>query len=77
MLLKDLHVPLFFPPTIWCDNQSAIAQTVNPVYYARTKHIEVDFHFIQEKVINGDVCILYVSTVDQVADIFMKGLTSS
>lgn len=77
MLLKDLNIPLTSPPTIWCDNQSAIALAANPVYHARTKHIEVDFYFIREKVVNGDVCIQYISSVDQVGDIFTKGLTSS
>lgn len=46
MLLKDLHVPRLLPHVIWCDNQSAIALAANLVYHARTKHIEVDFHFI-------------------------------
>ena len=77
MLLKNLHKPLLSSPIVWCDNQSAIALVVNPIYHARTKHIEVDFHFIREKVINKDVEIHYISTLNQVADIFNKGLASS
>ena len=77
MLLKDLRMPLLSPPTVWCDNQSAIALAANPVYHARTKHIEVDYHFIREKVINKDIAIQYIPTLDQIADIFTKGLTSS
>ena len=49
MLFKDLQVPLTTIPTIWCDNLGAIALASNPVYHARTKHIEVDYHFIREK----------------------------
>ena len=77
MLLKDLRLPLHSPPTVWCDNQSAIALATNPVYHARTKHIEIDFHFIREKIQNKDVQVQYISTFDQVSDIFTKGLTSS
>jgi hypothetical protein len=47
------------------------------VFHARTKHIEVDYHFVREKVLNRDVLIKFISTSDQVADIFTKGLSSS
>ena len=77
MLLKDLHLPLLFSPIVWCDNQSAIALATNLVYHTHTKHIEVAFHFIQEKVVNRDVKIIYISTLNEVADIFTKCLTSS
>jgi hypothetical protein len=43
MLLKDLHISLPVPPTIWCDNIGVLALASNPVYHARTKHIEVDY----------------------------------
>ena len=42
-------------PTLWCDNLGALALASNPVYHARTKPIEVDYHFIHEKVVNQDV----------------------
>lgn len=77
MLLKDLHLPLIASPTVWCDNQSSIALVAIPIYHAQTKHIEVDVHFFRENVINRDVRIHYISTWDQVADIFTKGLASS
>ena len=46
MLFKDLSLFLHAPPTLWCDNLGALALASNPVYHARTKHIEVDYHFI-------------------------------
>jgi hypothetical protein len=76
MLFKDLGIPLFSTPRLWCDNIGALALASNPVYHARTKHIEVDYHFIREKVLNGDISIKYISTHDQLADIFTKGLNS-
>ncbi|XP_062028948.1 uncharacterized mitochondrial protein AtMg00810-like [Rosa rugosa] len=64
-------------PTIWSDNLSAIAIASNPVFHARTKHVEVDYHYVREKVVNKELQVLFVSTTDQVADTFCKGLSSS
>ena len=75
-LVKDLGLYLYDPPVLWCDNVSALAIASNPVFHARTKHIEVDFHFIRERVLRKDLQVKFVSTVDQLADIFTKGLSS-
>ncbi len=48
--------------------------TNNPVYHAKTKHIEVHYHFIKEKVLAKEIDLIHVSTEDQVADIFTKAL---
>jgi len=76
MLMKELHLTLFCPPTIWCDNSGALALASNPVFHARTKHIEVDVHFIREKVANHDIQLHHLSTLEQLADIFTKGHTA-
>ena len=76
MLFKELRVVLLAPPVLWCGNISALALASNPVFNARTKHIEVDYHLLREKVLNRDIFIKFISTSDQVADIF-KGLSSS
>ena len=76
MVLKDLGIFLCCPPTIWCDNLSALALASNPVFHARTKHIEVDYHFIWEKVVNEDIQLHHISTNDQLADILTKALSS-
>ena len=71
-LLKDLGIYLSQPPILWCDNVSALAIASNPFFHARTKHIEVDFHFIRERVLRKDLVVKFVLTVDQLADIFTK-----
>ena len=54
--------------------ESAIKIAYNPVQHAKTKHIEIRHHFIRDHVEKGDIEISYVSTKDQLADIFMKAL---
>ncbi|KAL6341321.1 hypothetical protein AAG906_032439 [Vitis piasezkii] len=73
MLLLELHVSLSSSPILWCDNIGAIALASNLVFHARTKHVEVDYHFIIEKVMNKDIQVRYISTQDQVANVFTKG----
>ncbi|TYK08058.1 putative mitochondrial protein [Cucumis melo var. makuwa] len=73
-LLCDLHVPLKTSQTLWCDNVFAISLAHNPVFHARTKHIEIDYHFVREKVIRKDIFIRYVSSNNQLADILTKPL---
>lgn len=77
MLLQHLHICISTVPTIWCDNNGAIALASNPIFHARTKHIEVDFHFIREKVANRDVSLRFLPSLDQPADVFTKGLSSA
>lgn len=74
VLLHDLHIFLPTRPTIWCDNISSISLASNPIFHAQTKHVEVDYHFIREKVLRKGLDARYVSTVDQLTDIFTNGL---
>jgi len=73
-LLSDLGQSVDAHVVIYCDNISSILLANNPVYYARTKHIEVHYHFIKEKVLAKEIDLIHVSTEDQVADIFTKAL---
>ena len=77
ILLKDLKVEEKGPMRLYCDNKSAINIAHNPVQHDRTKHIEVDRHFIKEKLDSGLICTPYVSTWDQLADVFTKGLNKT
>ncbi len=64
------------PVIIYCDNINSILLANNLVYHARTKHIEVHYHFIKEKVLAKEIDFIHVSTKDQVADIFTKALST-
>ncbi len=66
----DVHV------VIYCDNISSILLANNPVYHARTKHIDVHYHFIREKVLAKEIDLIHVSTKYQVVDIFTKALST-
>jgi hypothetical protein len=73
-LLLELHFPLSQATLVYCDNVSAIYLSGNPVQHQRTKHIEMDIHFVREKVARGQARVLHVPSRHQIADIFTKGL---
>nr|GEV15924.1 hypothetical protein [Tanacetum cinerariifolium] len=60
---------------MYCESKAAIAISCNPVQHSRTKHIDVRYHFIKEKVENGIVELLFVETEYQLADLFTKALS--
>jgi hypothetical protein len=62
------------PIVIYCDNISSILLANNPVYHAKTKHIEVHYHFIREKVVAKEIDLIHVSIEYQIVDIFTKVL---
>jgi histone deacetylase 1/2 len=73
-LLQELHVPLSSATVVYCDNVSAVYMMANPVHHRRTKHIEIDIHFVREKVALGQVRVLHVPSTHPFADIMTKGL---
>ena len=62
------------PFQVYCDNKVAISIAHNLVLRDRKKHVEVDKHFIKEKIENGTICMPYLPTSKQVADVLTKGL---
>ncbi|RVW28025.1 Retrovirus-related Pol polyprotein from transposon RE1 [Vitis vinifera] len=77
IILDDLRIKWDGPMKLYCDNKSAINIAHNPIQHDRTKHIEIDRHFIKEKLEEGVVCMSYVPSEHQLADILTKGLNSS
>ena len=60
---------------LYCDNIGAIYLISNLIFHARTKHIELDFLFVREQVANGSLTIQFLSTQDQLVDLFIKPLS--
>jgi histone deacetylase 1/2 len=75
-LLQELCIP-YHPPTLLCDNLSAVSLAHNPVLHARTKHMELDIHFVREKVLSRQLQVLHVPATDQLADPLTKPLYPS
>jgi hypothetical protein len=75
-LLMELQVPHSPVARLWCDNIGATYLSANPVFHARTKHIEIDFHSVRERVAQKLLNIRFISTNDQVADGFTKPITA-
>jgi len=74
--LGDILGPLNSATTLYCDNQSAIALTKNDQFHARTKHIDIRYHFIRYVIQNGSLCFEYCPTEDMTADMLTKALPS-
>ena len=74
--IGEVFQPLTHPTILYSDNQSAIALTKDGNYHARTKHIDIRYHFIRFSVENGSIGFLYCPTNDMIADTLTKALPS-
>ena len=73
-ILEELKFSQSKPIKVYCDNKVAISIAHNPVLHDRTKHIEVEKHFIKEKLDAGIICMPYLPTTEQIVDVLTKGL---
>ena len=75
-LLGELSTPVTKAALVYCDNVSAVYLSANPVHHRRTKHVELDIHFVRARVALGEFRVLHIPTRQQLADIMTKGLPS-
>ncbi|CAL8084538.1 unnamed protein product [Prunus armeniaca] len=75
-LLQEIHITLRKPPVIWCDNISAIALAHNPVFHSKTRHMEIDVHFVRERVQRKEMQVCHLSSTEQLGDILTKSLAA-
>jgi hypothetical protein len=76
-LLKELGIFLSAAPILHCDNIGATYLSSNPVFHARTKHIEIYYHFVRDRVAQKSLTVKFLSSKDQLADILTKPLVST
>jgi hypothetical protein len=71
-VLRDLQILSNSAPTIWCDNLGTTYLFANPIFHARTKYVEVDYHFVRDKVAKKEIQICFIPSHDQLVDVFTK-----
>ncbi|KAK6141700.1 hypothetical protein DH2020_024563 [Rehmannia glutinosa] len=76
-LLSEIGIINHEPSIIWCDNSEQDNSQRNPSFHSRTKHIEIDIHYIRDKVLSKEIEVRYIPSEEQVADILTKPLTIS
>lgn len=60
MMLGEIGVNIFGTPMIWCDNGSLVSLAINPALHAKVKHVELDLHFVREKVLHKELQVNHV-----------------
>ena len=71
-MLKDIRIEFSEPNFIHCDNTSTVNMSKNPMLHSKTKNISIKYHIVRDKVAKKEIRLEYVSTKEQIADIFTK-----
>lgn len=72
-----MQVPSVSAPTIWCDNLGATYLSANPIFHARTKHVEEDYHFVRDRVEKKEIQIRFIPSRDQLDNVLTKPLSTT
>ena len=75
-MLHDFGI-IHKPALVLCDNKSTLHIAANPIFYERTKHIEVDCHLVRDKLLSGLIKLLPFASTQQLTDVYTKALTPS
>ena len=62
---------------IYCDSETAIAISHNPIHHSKTKHIELRYHFMKDHILKGNIELIFVNTNEEITDVFTKALDST
>ncbi|KAJ3477245.1 hypothetical protein NLJ89_g12428 [Agrocybe chaxingu] len=73
-LLSEVNFTPTQPTTILCDNNAAVIVSEDPLHHNRTKHFDIRYHYLRERVQANDISLAYINTKDNLADIFTKAL---
>jgi hypothetical protein len=76
-IFKDLHILITPPSILYYDNLSALHMIIKPLFHARSKHIELEYHFMRKQVSLGHIITQHVSFNDQIDDVFTKPLSKA
>jgi hypothetical protein len=68
VVLCELHVSGPSSAGLWCDNMGAKYLASNPIFHGRMKHVEIDYHFVRDRVVQKLLEVRFISTEDQLAD---------
>lgn len=74
-LKGTLHIQLSTVPIMWCDNQEEMTLAYNPFYHDKTKHVELDMHFIRDKIVAKKIQVYFIPHEDQTVNVLTKALT--
>lgn len=73
-IMREIGIPVNVTPELYCDNLSSLHLTTNPTYHKRSKHFELDYHYVRERVALRALVVRHIPATQQLADIFTKSL---